>query len=73
MRITQAGDGRHSLENLSSGTLAAIFNLFVSAKRAGLKPTELQEEVFAAIRSHLAGKNPVELVEETKADATTSP
>jgi hypothetical protein len=56
MKIRTIENGRHTIEDISSGTLAAMLNLYSSARRAGVKPSEVQEEVFAAIGEHLAGK-----------------
>jgi hypothetical protein len=53
IRITRAGD-RHTIEEISSGELAALVNLLSAARRAGVKPTELQEEVLTVFLRHLA-------------------
>ncbi len=53
IRITRTGD-RHTIEHISSGELAALVNLLTAARRAGVKATEVQEDVMAVILRHLA-------------------
>jgi len=53
MKLRRHG-ARHTIEEISSGELAALVNLLSAARRAGVKPTELQEEVLGFFLRHLA-------------------
>jgi hypothetical protein len=57
VKISKIASAKHTLE-VSTGELAAMSNLFYSAKQAGVKPTSVQDDIFSEIKRHLGTKIP---------------